>query len=82
MHKIEKEKVKDTNGAGDTFLGGFFAHLIQYKSIHSIFVEGKVEMLVKAIEFGNKAASLNVQVDGCGFPVDTNWVRDSFDFNY
>lgn len=55
-HRVEQEKVVDTNGAGDAFVGGFIAALSQGKSIK------------RCIEVGSYAASVVIQYDGCNFP--------------
>lgn len=80
VHKLPKEKVVDTNGCGDSFLGGLFAHFVHFKSIRKIFVEGRPEELIKAIEFGNRIAALNAQVEGVDLPGDTVWNIENFDF--
>lgn len=49
VHKIEKEKINDTNGAGDAFAGGLVAGL----------VEGKP--LDKCIDMGQWLARLSIQ---------------------
>merc|ERR1719215_749461 len=53
---IAKEKLVDTNGAGDSFVGGFLAGLIKGKG---------AEDCCKA---GAHAASIIVQHNGCTFP--------------
>lgn len=52
---LEKDLIVDTNGAGDSFVGGFF----------SAFVLGKD--LKGAIDMGNKLAGVVVQNSGCMF---------------
>lgn len=42
-------RVVDTNGAGDTFLGGLFAQLLVDDSLKDIFVDGNIEPMKKAI---------------------------------
>jgi len=54
---LPKEAVKDTNGAGDAFVGGFLAKLVQGCSI---------DVCCKA---GAESAKVIVQNDGCTFPV-------------
>lgn len=56
MDPIPKEKIVDTNGAGDAFVGGFVAWLIKGKS---------VEDCVRA---GNYAAGVVICNEGCTFP--------------
>ena len=54
--KIDEEKIMDTNGAGDDFVGGFLA---QY---------GKGESIEKCIDCGIWVSSLIIQRSGCTFP--------------
>lgn len=49
VHAIEKEKITDTNGAGDAFAGGFVAGLV------------KGESLQKSVDMGQWLASLSIQ---------------------
>ncbi|KAH9602653.1 hypothetical protein KSS87_016013 [Heliosperma pusillum] len=53
---LPKEKLVDTNGAGDAFVGGFLSQLIQGKPI---------EDCVKA---GNYGATAIIQRSGCTYP--------------
>ncbi|XP_073002533.1 adenosine kinase 2-like [Typha latifolia] len=53
---LPKEKLVDTNGAGDSFVGGFLSQLVKEKSI---------EDCVKA---GCYAANVVIQRSGCTFP--------------
>jgi len=53
---LPKEKLVDTNGAGDAFVGGFLSQLVQGKSI---------EDCVKA---GCYAANVIIQQSGCTYP--------------
>eukprot|EP00761_Pharyngomonas_kirbyi_P011714 gb/GECH01011740.1/.p1 GENE.gb/GECH01011740.1/~~gb/GECH01011740.1/.p1 ORF type:complete len:346 (+),score=104.75 gb/GECH01011740.1/:1-1038(+) len=53
---VPKEKLVDTNGAGDAFVGGFLSQLYQGQPI---------DTCVKA---GNYAASVIIQRSGCTFP--------------
>jgi len=55
LEKIPKEKIVDTNGAGDSFVGGFYAALTQGKSV------------IEAVKAGNKLAGHVVQRHGCTF---------------
>jgi len=52
---IEKDKIVDTNGAGDSFVGGFFSALVMGKELKG------------AIDEGNKLAGVVVQNSGCMF---------------
>lgn len=56
IHPVPAEKVVDTNGAGDSFVGGFLAALSQGKDIN------------RCIEIGSYAASVIIQSGGCTFP--------------
>jgi len=61
LHKFDvpvlpKEKLVDTNGAGDAFVGGFLAFL------------AKGETLARCVEAGNYAARQIIQVSGCKIP--------------
>ncbi|EFJ35435.1 hypothetical protein SELMODRAFT_438384 [Selaginella moellendorffii] len=53
---LPKEKLVDTNGAGDAFVGGFLSHLVQGKSIP------------RCCEAGNYAANVIIQRSGCTYP--------------
>ena len=53
---IPAEKIVDTNGAGDAFVGGFLA---QY---------AKGESLEKCIDCGIWSSALIIQRSGCTFP--------------
>ncbi|KAJ6357954.1 hypothetical protein OIU78_005730 [Salix suchowensis] len=53
---LPKEKLVDTNGAGDAFVGGFLSQLVQEKPI---------EVCVKA---GCYAANVIIQRSGCSYP--------------
>jgi adenosine kinase len=56
--KLEKEQLVDTNGAGDAYVGGFLAKLVQNCSM---------DVCARA---GAKAASVIVQRSGCTFDAD------------
>jgi len=53
---VPKEKILDTNGAGDSFVGGFLAQYVQGKSLE------------KCVECANWAAAVIIQRSGCTFP--------------
>ncbi|KAK9920927.1 hypothetical protein M0R45_029464 [Rubus argutus] len=53
---LPKEKLVDTNGAGDAFVGGFLSQLVQEKPI---------EVCIKA---GCYAANVIIQRSGCTYP--------------
>lgn len=54
--KIDSEKIIDTNGAGDAFVGGFLSQYV------------KGESLEKSIDCGVWASGLIIQRSGCTFP--------------
>eukprot|EP00744_Colponema_vietnamica_P002036 GILI01003279.1.p1 GENE.GILI01003279.1~~GILI01003279.1.p1 ORF type:complete len:664 (+),score=233.44 GILI01003279.1:55-2046(+) len=56
VQPIEASKIIDTNGAGDSFVGGFLAGLARGADI------------TKSIQAGNYAAGVVIQHDGCTFP--------------
>ncbi|KAL8693154.1 MAG: hypothetical protein Q9218_001974 [Villophora microphyllina] len=56
VHAIEKEKVFDTNGAGDAFAGGFVAGIVEGKSLE------------ESIDMGKWLAKLSIQELGPQFP--------------
>ena len=41
VHTIEKEKINDTNGAGDAFAGGFVAGIVEGKSLAECVDQGQ-----------------------------------------
>ena len=53
---IKDEEIRDLNGAGDAFLGGFISEYMTGKSIYD------------CCKNGNKAASINLKNVGCTFP--------------
>lgn len=59
--KIDASKIIDTNGAGDSFVGGFLAGLARGKS------------LVEAVQAGHYAAGVVIQHDGCAYPAKPEW---------
>lgn len=52
---VDKDRIVDTNGAGDSFVGGFFASL------------AKGEDLLAAVAKGNALAGKVIQKSGCVF---------------
>jgi adenosine kinase len=58
---LPKEKLVDTNAAGDSFVGGFMAQLV--------FGKGMAE----CIRAGNYAANVVIQRPGCSFPKKPNF---------
>ncbi|XP_076821070.1 adenosine kinase-like isoform X2 [Clavelina lepadiformis] len=53
---LEQSKIVDTNGAGDAFVGGFLAQLVQGHSV------------AKCVEGGHFAAHIIIQRSGCTTP--------------
>jgi len=53
---LPKEKLVDTNGAGDAFVGGFLSQLVQGKSIED------------CVRAGCYAANVIIQRSGCTYP--------------
>jgi len=54
--KLPKDKLVDTNGAGDAFVGGFLSQIVAGKSIE------------QAVSAANFAANTVIQRSGCTFP--------------
>lgn len=65
---IDKKDIIDTNGAGDAFVGGFIAQLVQ---------GGTVEDCIRS---ANYAANYIIQQSGCQLPDKPNFSRDSVGF--
>eukprot|EP00897_Mesotaenium_endlicherianum_P002300 jgi/Mesen1/2098/ME000151S01360 len=61
---VEKEKLVDTNGAGDAFVGGFLSQLVIGQPI------------VKCVKAGNYAANVIIQRSGCTFPAKPSFDQD------
>ncbi|XP_064099702.1 uncharacterized protein LOC135210778 isoform X3 [Macrobrachium nipponense] len=59
--KLSEEELIDTNGAGDAFVGGFLAQLVQGKSTE------------ECIKCGIWAATEIIQRSGCSFPKDLQY---------
>eukprot|EP01098_Paradermamoeba_levis_P002846 TRINITY_DN1353_c0_g1_i1.p1 TRINITY_DN1353_c0_g1~~TRINITY_DN1353_c0_g1_i1.p1 ORF type:complete len:339 (-),score=126.92 TRINITY_DN1353_c0_g1_i1:79-1095(-) len=53
--KLDASKIVDTNGAGDSFVGGFLSQWVQGKGIE------------KSVEAGHYCASICIQTSGCKF---------------
>ncbi|KAH3862597.1 hypothetical protein DPMN_025566 [Dreissena polymorpha] len=60
--KIMAEDIVDTNGAGDAFVGGFLAQLIQGKPLE------------ECVRCGNYAANIVIQRSGCTVPEKPNFI--------
>eukprot|EP00249_Psilotum_nudum_P021948 c28311_g1_i5 orf=764-1954(-) len=59
--KIPSEKIVDTNGAGDAFVGGFLSQLVQGRDV------------VECMRAGHYAASVIIQESGCKYPEKPNF---------
>lgn len=60
VEPLASEKIVDTNGAGDAFVGGYLAKLVLGKSTK------------EAVEYGIAAAKIVIQQSGCTFPTNHN----------
>lgn len=61
VEKLEKDKLVDTNGAGDAFVGGFLSQLIQGKD------------LAECVRAGHFSSRVIIQRSGCTFPKDCDF---------
>lgn len=61
--QLDKSKIVDTNGAGDSFVGGFLAQLIQNQSFET------------CIRCGIYAATEVIQVSGVIYPNKCNFTK-------
>ena len=61
VHDVPPEKIVDTNGAGDSFAGGFLSQLVKGKDLR------------KCMDAGHWAASVIIQRRGCEIPVDIKY---------
>jgi len=61
VESLDSSQIKDTNGAGDAFVGGFLAQYIQGKPFAT------------CIKCGIWAATEVIQQSGCTFPKDKNF---------
>ncbi len=59
---LDKELIVDTNGAGDAFVGGFIARLVEGKPVS------------ECVRSGTFSARTIIQFSGCAFPKDCNYV--------
>ncbi|KAM7264236.1 hypothetical protein ACFE04_001919 [Oxalis oulophora] len=59
---LPKEKLVDTNGAGDAFVGGFLSQMVQEKPIKD------------CVRAGNYAANIVIQKSGCTYPDKPNFI--------
>jgi adenosine kinase len=59
--QLEDEKLVDTNGAGDAFVGGFFAQLVRKQPLET------------CIRSAIYAATEVIQLSGCAFPKSNNF---------
>ncbi|GMM37738.1 adenosine kinase [Saccharomycopsis crataegensis] len=65
VHPISVDKIKDTNGAGDAFAGGFIAGLV------------KGLPMAKAVDLGQWTAKVSIQEIGPSFPYDPKVTYES-----
>ena len=66
---LSQDSLKDCNGAGDSFVGGFLAHLATHPSDKYVSVfEYDIEFLKNAVKAGNLMAREVIQRYGCDFP--------------
>lgn len=63
VQKLEEDKIVDTNGAGDAFVGGFLAQLVQKKSLET------------CVRCGIWAARQIIQRSGCTFEGGPDFVE-------
>lgn len=61
VEPLSKEKLVDTNGAGDAFVGGFLAQLVQERG------------LKEAVDAGHWAARYIIQQSGCTLPTEADY---------
>ena len=61
---IEPENIVDTNGAGDSFSGGFLSQFIKGKSVEESMIAG------------HWAASIIIQKRGCQIPAEINYIPE------
>ena len=61
---IEPQFIIDTNGAGDSFSGGFLSQFMKGKSIEESMIAG------------HWAASIIIQKRGCQIPVEINYIPE------
>jgi adenosine kinase len=59
INRIASEKIVDTNGAGDAFVGGFIASYVQGYGVHA------------AVHKGHEIAATIIQRSGCTLPART-----------
>jgi adenosine kinase len=62
---IDPKDIVDTNGAGDAFVGGFLAQLVQGGSIDD------------CVRSANYAANYIIQQSGCSLPHKANFCREA-----
>lgn len=69
---LEKGEVLDSNGAGDSFVGGFLAKMSLIESVQNNAKESVIqhsqEEMTEAVQAGNLIAREVVQRYGCTFP--------------
>lgn len=69
---VEKELLLDSNGAGDSFVGGFFSKIslieLEQNYTKDSVVEFTQDQITEAVKAGNLIAREVVQRYGCTFP--------------
>lgn len=65
VDELSDDEIVDTNGAGDSFVGGFLAQFIQGKSLEI------------CVSCGNWAARQIIKESGCSFSGDANFQEES-----
>lgn len=65
---IKAKDIVDTNGAGDAFVGGFLAELVQGRSLD------------ESIRCGNYAANYIIQKSGCSLPLSSSYSQHAVNF--
>ena len=68
---IEADKIVDTNGAGDSFVGGYLSQLIAGEPV-AVCDVGSYELMLdifqRCVHAGNHCARIIIQNVGCTFP--------------
>ena len=64
VRDVPQENIIDTNGAGDSFAGGFLSQLVKGKTLD------------KCMRAGHWAASIIIQKRGCQIPVDIRYCEE------
>ena len=73
---LDPKLIVDTNGAGDSFVGGFFSQLIVHEPLHVCGIRIRMDLCVdlmrpslqKCVHAGQYCARVIIQHTGCTFP--------------